>query len=125
MKYFIILMLFITSTTFAQNVVEGNATVKKVNWQDDKIIDEIQYQGITKFAINETDSIILLGNETLNIKEIIASDSIVTYITNKPDKEFVYDRDVTLTQKNIAWRSHGLETWFMYVLIGNKNEFEF
>jgi len=109
------------------DVKEDFATVKKINWQDGKIIGEEIYNFNTKLAISETDSTLLVGSERLRIIEIIPTDSVVTYIAeNKPDKEYVYDYDAKLTQKNIKWRSHGLETWFVYELINkSKNEFEF
>jgi len=112
----------------AQNEVkEDFATVKKINWQDGKIIDQTEYPFKSKLAISEIDSTLLVGSEHLNIIEIIATDSVVTYLAkDKPDKEYVYDYNGKLTQKNIKWRSHGIETWFVYELINkNNNEFEF
>lgn len=123
MKYLIMLLLLVT----IQNPIniEGQAQIKKISWQDGKIINEINYDGISKFSIHEEDSILIVGNEKYNISEIISTDSIVTYLCNdKPGKEYVYDYEYSLTQKNIKWRSYDLETWFVYTLIKSRNEFE-
>ena len=120
-----IVMMMVTLSSYAQIEVGGQATVKKINWQDGKIIDEVNYDGITKFSIIEKDSMLILGNDEHQIIEIISKDSVVTYkLEGKVNKEFDY-KDGILTQKNIGWRSHGLETWFVYSLIVKKNENEF
>ena len=123
MKYLLILLFFITQTPIN---IEGQATLEKINWQDGKVIDGEKYARQTNFSILEVDSVLILGNEKYKIAEIISTDSVVTYLCeNRPDKEYVYNYDDALTQKNIKWRSHGLETWFVYTLIKSKNEFEF
>jgi len=110
----------------AQINVEGKATIKQVDWQDGKVIGEKFFVKESNFAINEIDSVLTLGIEEYKIIEIQPTDSVITYLCeNKPDKEYVYNLDDKLTQKNVKWRSHGLETWFIYTLISSGNEFEF
>lgn len=124
-KLFIIFVLCLLQTPIN---IGGQASVKKINWQDGKIIEQQEYQYLTNFTISEKDSLIVLGKENHKISQIIATDSVVTYIVvGMTDKEYVYDYDITFTQKNIKWRSHGLETWFQYKLWKpkNNNEFEF
>lgn len=104
--------------------VEGEASVKQISWQNGKIISEMSFTRPTKFTISEKDNMLILGNQQYQIETTNATDSVVTYTAVGVDgKEFVYDYKKTLTQKNIKWISHGLETWFIYELL-NYNEFE-
>ena len=122
----LIVLLFVLFQVFPNKIEIQNidCTVDKISWQDGKIIESKSYPQKSLFSISESDSTMLVGQVNYYIKDIIVTDSVITYIAKDiDDKEFVYSPSKkSLTQKNIKWRSHGLETWFVYTPLNKLKE---
>ena len=129
MKYLLILFIFITSTALAQvEIGKTKASITKIdiNYDDTTTVD---IPAPSFIAISESDSSLLVGNESLKISEII-KDSVTTYIIEKKSGyEYVYnENEPSLTQKYVRYREKfNNEIWFKYSFekFINENEFEF
>jgi hypothetical protein len=124
----LIICVVMVSLTYGQiEVKKTPAKIKKVQMIYGEFDPPKEYVPLSFIAISESDSTLLVGNTNYKISEIIANDSIITYLAkDTPKKEFVYNPvNNTLTQKNIT-RKDELEVWFIYTLIiEEENEFEF
>jgi hypothetical protein len=109
----IILLTILTFNVYGQIVVE-KASIHKISWRDNVIIEEKTYPRPSSYSI--TDTTLIVGIVKYEIDASVVTDTTITYsVKETPYKLFVFKKeDESLTQKNLKYFDRGLVTWYIY-----------